>query len=71
MNLEAAWGLLRTNRLDVEHVETHERIPESPPGELWVSVKHRGYVARVCRCGEVFICDPQSDAVTCGGHRCG
>ena len=61
MNLEAAWGLLRTHKLDSEHLETHEG-----PAWLWVTEKHRGYVCRPCHCGEIFICDPSSDATDCG-----
>ena len=62
MNLEAAWGLLRTHKLDSEHLETHEG-----PAGLWVTEKHRGYVARPCRvCREIFICDAGSDATDCG-----
>ena len=62
MNIEAAWGMLRVNRADVEHTETHE----GAPGEGWVTEKHPGYVVRPCHCGSYFIVSPQSNAVDCG-----
>ena len=68
MNIQSAWGYLKTHRLDVEHIETHE----APHGLRWEEEKHRGYVARPCKaCREPFVVSVLSDAVTCGGHRCG
>ena len=64
MNLEAAWGLLRTHRLDAEHMEAHE----SGHGMRWEEERHTGYVIRPCSvCGDPFIVSPGSDATDCGG----